>query len=113
MEELRKKKKKNLTGALPCFVILGLVEEGAGHHGQQQQRQAAGDPLHAGEGAAVRPLEAGEPQVRVRDADPRVLLEELLEGLHLLVQGHGHCPVRQPVLLVPRKPPLADEVVAV
>ena len=82
-----------LTGALPCFVVLGLIEEGAGDHGEQQQSEATGHSLSAREGAAVRSHETRQPQVRVRDLHPRTLLEELVKGQGLDLGGGRTDPV--------------------
>ena len=101
-----------LTGALPCFVVLGLIEEGAGDHGEQQQSEAAGHSLSAREGAAVRSHETRQPQVRVRDLHPRTLLEELIKGQDLGLGHWRHGVVDEAVFLVPGKPSLEYEVVS-
>ena len=46
----------------------------------------------------------------VRDADARMLSEELVEGHDLVLESDWHDAVHQPVVLVQGQPLLADEV---
>lgn len=49
------------------FISRKVPEHDVNGHGTEQQRHTAGDPLHAGEGAAAR---------RVHDRHPDVLVAE-------------------------------------
>lgn len=70
------------------LLVLGFEPHGVGDHGEEEQRHAAGDALHAGEVGACGAREDGEPQVIVGQLLACGGREKMLEGDELVDASH-------------------------
>ena len=109
-EELREREGDGADvdgGRLHLFVR--LEEHAVGDHGEEEQRGAARDTLHAREVAPGGAREHGEPHVVVAQllADRRV--EEVLEGRQVSQAGHGQDALHHSVILLHRQPTVAQK----
>ena len=89
--------------------ILAFEEHAVGDHGQEEERHAARDALHAREVAARGAREDGDPEVLVAELLARRGREELFERDQVLDPSHRADPVHHPVILLHRQPAVAQE----
>ena len=80
------------------------VEHGVSDHGREEQGQDARHPLDAGEPAAVRSGQHGDPEVRVGEPPPGGRREQRPEHRDVLPPGHRDQPVYLSVTLLDRQP---------
>lgn len=66
-----------------------VVEEDVGHHGREEQRQAAGGPLDSREATLVGAGKDGEPQVAVAEILSTLAVEQEAEGREFTLASHG------------------------
>ena len=93
--------------------IDGLEEHAVGDHREEEQRDAAGDALNAGEAATRRAGEDRDPHVVVGHLLADAVREEVLELGHVAGSGDRDDAFDHSVALLYRHPLIADEKVPV